>query len=133
LTLTSQIFDLAKLEEANLGSAKDPRRFQGPPSSLWKLHFEKRTWFLWELLKLCPEQTSDQKVSCPVRTLGRPMLSLGEFKLLQERSWNSWSTVCLHAAGSHPPTAAQAVEAEGPREGREARSTPKNYKFRKIS
>jgi len=36
---------------------------------------------------------------------------------------NSWSTVCLHAPGRHPPAAAQAAEAEAPQrhseEGRE--------------
>jgi len=35
---------------------------------------------------------------------------------------NPWSTACLHAAGSHPPAAAQAAEAEA------FRSTQKNWK-----
>jgi len=29
---------------------------------------------------------------------------------------SSWSTECLHAAGSHPPAAAQAAEAEASRD-----------------
>ena len=52
------------------------------------------------------------------------------FQLLQERSMkaaatvsgaNSWNTVCLHAAGSHPPAAAQEAKAQAPRRGKGSR------------
>jgi hypothetical protein len=36
----------------------------------------------------------------------------------------NWSMVCLHAAGSHPPAAAEAGIPEFPNMEREARKTP---------
>ena len=50
---------------------------------------------------------------------------------------NSWSTVCLHVAGSHPPAAAQAAKAEASRGiqggGGKPQEHPKKSKFCKFS
>jgi len=48
---------------------------------------------------------------------------------------NSWSTVCLHAAGSHPPAAAQAADAfRGTQEqGGQQQEHPKKPQILQIS
>ena len=141
---TSQNFNFP--EGTIPGSAKDPRRFQEQLSSLWPSCTLRSDvvppWELltlpWASLQACccwPTYWSFLSHSDFGQTHAQPPLGVQvspgekhEGRAAAVSGANSWSMVCLHAAGSHPPAAAQAAEAEASRgiQGgfKETRNTP---------
>jgi len=148
---TSQKFDFPS--GTILGSAKDPCRFKERPSSLCPIGTLRSRRGSAELLRLTFPCASFASTCCwPGSIFPTPFglwadpctASYGGSSFSRRDAWrlrysgaNSLSTVCLHAAGSHPPAAAQEAKAQASRgtqkrEGK-PRNTPKNHKFRKFS